>query len=136
MAKRAEFTSYREFFPYYVAMHSKPLTRKLHLAGTVTGLAIAIIGVLTGRRRMLGALPVLGYGTAWPAHWFVEKNNPASFGHPLWSLRGDFEMIAAMLQGRDAELSLIAHDWLQSHPENRTAANWPDQISRGSGLAA
>ncbi|HEX8095885.1 Mpo1-like protein [Jatrophihabitans sp.] len=124
------FGSYREFFPYYVAMHSKPLTRKLHFAGTVTGLALAVLGLLTGRRRLIAALPVLGYGTAWPAHWLVEGNNPASFGHPLWSLRGDFQMIRMMFGGRDHELTIIAKDWLFEHPEHRTASNWTEPAVR------
>ena len=87
------FANYREFFPYYVAMHSQALTRRLHFVGTMLGLLLTVIGLVTGRRRLLPALPVLGYGFAWPSHWLVEGNNPASFGHPLWSLRGDFEMI-------------------------------------------
>ncbi|MDQ1722036.1 MAG: hypothetical protein QOI26_1770 [Pseudonocardiales bacterium] len=118
------FGSYQEFFPYYVAMHSQPLTRKLHFAGTVSGLALTLLGVLTGRRRLMAALPVLGYGVAWPSHWLIEGNNPASFGHPLWSLRGDLQMIWMMIYGRDRELTIIARDWLAEHPEDRTASNW------------
>ena len=119
------FGSYQEFFPYYVAMHSQPLTRRLHAVGTLSGLALAVVGLLTGRRRLLAALPVLGYGVAWPSHWLIEKNNPASFGHPLWSLRGDAQMISMLLGGRDRELTLIARDWLAEHPEHRTATNSP-----------
>jgi hypothetical protein len=122
------FVSYREFFPYYVAKHSKALTRRLHFAGTMTGLLLSLIGLLTGRRRLLPALPLLGYGVAWPSHWLVEGNNPASFGHPLWSLRGDAEMIVRMLRGRDQELSIMARDWLTAHPEHRTPANWREPL--------
>ncbi len=110
-----DYRSYDEFWPYYVAMHSKPLTRRLHFVGTVSGLLIAVAGLLRGRPRLVVALPVLGYGFAWPAHWFVEKNNPASFGHPLWSLRGDAQMIGYMLRGLDGELSEIAGKWLVEH---------------------
>jgi hypothetical protein len=109
------FANYREFFPYYVAMHSRVLTRRLHFTGTMLGLLLTVAGLLTGRRPLLPALPVLGYGFAWPSHWLVEGNNPASFGHPLWSLRGDFEMIRYMLAGRDAELTEIAQNYLREH---------------------
>lgn len=48
------------------------------------------------------------------------------FGHPLWSLRGDFQMISMMFRGRDGELTIIARDWLSEHPEHRTASNWAE----------
>lgn len=124
------FASYREFFPYYVAMHSKVLTRRLHFAGTVTGLMLSVASLITGRRRFIAALPALGYGTAWPSHWLVEGNNSASFGHPLWSLRGDFEVISLMVRGRDRELSIVARDWLADHPEHRTSKNWHERAVR------
>jgi hypothetical protein len=100
----------------------------LHFAGTMTGLLLSLLGLLTGRRRLLPALPLLGYGVAWPSHWLVEGNNPASFGHPLWSLRGDAEMIVMMLRGRDQELSIMAWDWLTAHPEHRTPNNWREPL--------
>lgn len=127
------FAGYQQFFPYYVAMHSKPLTRRLHFGGTITGALLAAAGLLRRRPTLLAALPLLGYGTAWPAHWFVEGNNPASFGHPLWSLRGDAQMIWLMLRGRDADLTSIARDWLFEHPEDRTPSNWrPQSVPRAA----
>ncbi len=128
MATR-QFTSYAEFWPYYVAMHSKPLSRRLHFAGTALGALIALAGLLSGRPRLLVAWPVVGYGFAWPSHWFVEQNNPAMFGHPLWSLRGDFAMVGYLLRGRDAELSAIAAEWLASHPR-REVADWTEKPAR------
>lgn len=112
------YASFEEFWPYYVAMHSKAATRWVHLAGTLTGLAVSVYGLARGRRRLLAGLPVIGYGTAWPAHFLIEGNNPATFGHPLWSLRGDAKMIATMLAGRDRELAETAQKWLAEHPEH------------------
>lgn len=113
------FECYEDFWPYYVAMHSRSLTRWLHLAGTLSGATLTVAGALTGTWWMLPALPVVGYAVAWPAHWFVEGNNPATFGHPGWSLRGDLAMITRMLRGRDRDLSAIAQGWLADHPEDR-----------------
>jgi hypothetical protein len=116
MAEQRTFESYEEFWPYYVAMHSRAATRWVHLTGTLTGLAVSVYGLARGRKRYAAALPLIGYGTAWPAHFFIEKNNPATFGHPAWSLRGDVQMIRMMLAGRDAELAETAAKWLA---ENR-----------------
>ncbi|WP_411142619.1 Mpo1-like protein [Streptomyces sp. x-80] len=114
-ASGRRFGSYEEFWPYYVAMHSQAATRWVHLTGTLTGLAVSAYGVLRGRPKLLLALPLIGYGTAWPAHFLIERNNPATFGHPAWSLRGDAQMIRMMLKGRDAELAEIAAKWLAEH---------------------
>ena len=119
MAKH-ESDSFKEFWPYYVGMHSRPLTRWVHFTGTLAGFAVAVFGVATGQWLFMLALPLLGYATAWPAHWLIERNNPASFGSPVWSLRGDFGMIAQMLRGRDSDLSAVATTWLASHPADRS----------------
>lgn len=112
-----EFASYEDFWPYYVAMHSKAATRWVHLTGTLTGLAVSTYGLIRRRPKLLLGLPVIGYGTAWPAHFLIEGNNPATFGHPGWSLRGDAQMIRMMLSGRDAELDEIARKWLAENAE-------------------
>ncbi len=95
----SEFKSFSEFWPHYVAEHSKPATRALHFAGTAVGLAIAATLIARGKWRWLPLALVPGYGAAWVGHFFVEKNRPATFDHPLWSFMGDYKMIALMLRG-------------------------------------
>ena len=91
--------SYEEFWPYYVSEHSKPATRALHVLGTGLVLLALACAVLVSPWWMLVA-PFAGYGPAWIAHFFVEKNRPATFTYPLWSLRGDFRMFGLILRGR------------------------------------
>jgi hypothetical protein len=136
MARDRAYGSFEEFFPYYVAMHSKSSTRWIHLAGTLSGAAVALFGVARGRPRWLAAFPGLGYGFAWPSHFLIEHNNPASFGYPLWSFRGDVTMMAMMLSGRDGELGAMARAWLAeqrppaagTHPEDAPAPS-PDHAA-------
>lgn len=94
--------SFEEFWPFYVSQHSRGATRSWHFGGTTLAL-VCVVGVASGWSRLLlaGAL-VVGYGGAWIGHFFVEHNRPATFGHPLWSLRGDMRMYRLMLGGRMA----------------------------------
>lgn len=102
------FSSFEEFFPYYVGEHSRAGTRWAHFAGTHLGAAVGLTGIARRRWGMLAAAPVIAYGVAWISHFTVERNKPATFGHPLWALRGDLRMIATMWRGDDASLERIA----------------------------
>jgi hypothetical protein len=109
-AEAREFADFEEYFPYYVSQHSRPATRWLHFAGTHLGVAATTVALVRRRPAGLLALPLIGYGVAWGSHLAIEKNRPATFGHPLWSLRGDLRMIAMLWQGRDDELTRIVRD--------------------------
>jgi len=94
------YKSFSEFWPYYLAEHSKQGTRLLHLLGTTIGTATMLYFIIAGRWWLfpLGLIP--GYAFAWFAHFVIEKNKPATFQYPLWSFMGDYKMIALMLTGR------------------------------------
>ena len=43
------------------------------------------------------AAPLFGYGFAWVGQFFFEKNRPATFKYPLYSLGSDFVMFFHIL---------------------------------------
>lgn len=85
-------TTFAEFWPFYLSEHSQPLTRGLHYLGTTLVFAIAIYAAVRGSWWWLSAMPIAGYFFAWLAHFTIEKNRPATFTYPLWSLAADFRM--------------------------------------------
>ena len=95
-----QFHSFAEFWPHYVTEHSHPATRLLHLIGTTAGIVCAVFFIATGRWWLFPVGLVPGYGAAWIAHFFIERNKPATFQYPLWSFLGDYKMIGMMLSGR------------------------------------
>jgi hypothetical protein len=95
--------TFEDFWPYYLQEHAKPRTRALHYLGTgLAALGVAAF-VVTANPWLLLAVPAAGYGPAWAAHFFIEKNRPATFSYPLWSLAGDFRMTFSWLTGHIAE---------------------------------
>lgn len=93
-------SSYRQFWPFYLRQHAKPATRAWHIVGTSLAVAVLLAGIaLSNGWLALAALP-LGYGPAWYAHFVIEKNRPATFRYPLWSLVSDLRMTGLWYMGR------------------------------------
>ena len=104
--------TYAEFWPYYAGEHANPLCRRLHFVGTSIILCLIVTAVVTGRWWLFALTPVAGYGFAWFGHFVVEKNRPATFTYPVWSLLSDFVMWWKMATGQmDAELEKFGITW-------------------------
>ena len=99
MDGRAKIQTYREFWPYYLAEHSRAATRAAHLAGTSATILLLVISALTQNAWLLFVAILAGYFPAWLAHFIFEKNRPATFRYPLWSLISDFRMAGTWLVG-------------------------------------
>ena len=95
-----EFSNFKEFYPFYLSQHEDKTCRILHVIGTTIVLALFFTGIIHFNPRIWIFIPLAGYGFAWIGHAFFEKNKPATFKHPLWSLRGDFQMYFDILSGR------------------------------------
>ena len=100
MAQAQKFNTFKEFWPEYLRLHSKPITRAVHYAGTLGGIALAAAGVIAGAPLLIVAAPLFTYGLLFPAHPLFEKNRPATFKNPIMSIGGDFKMLGCFLTGR------------------------------------
>jgi hypothetical protein len=94
------YTSFRDFYPFYLSEHRDAICRRLHFIGSLIVLATIATAIVARNAWWLVAAPIAGYGFAWVGHFFFEKNRPATFAYPLYSLVGDWRMFADILRGK------------------------------------
>jgi len=100
MSTEKTYTTFWEFYPYYLTEHARPLNRALHFVGTFFVIALVVAAVVLGKGWLVALTPVCGYGFAWFGHFILEKNRPATFKYPLYSLGSDFVMFWHILTGQ------------------------------------
>lgn len=98
MAERK--ATFEEFWPFYLQEHANPRTRTFHYVGTALVITIAVVAIIMQKWLSLSTMPLAGYFFAWVSHAFIERNKPATFTHPLWSLISDFRMFFFWISGR------------------------------------
>ncbi len=94
------YKSFEEFYPYYLSEHQNPICRGLHYIGSILVLFVIFYSLAFQKYIYLALLPVIGYGFAWVGHFFIEKNRPATFTYPFYSLLADWVMLKDFLTGR------------------------------------
>ena len=95
-----KFSTFNEFYPFYLNEHSNLICRRLHFIGSWLVIALAALAWLRSAPMLLFLVPVAGYGCAWAGHYFFEHNRPATFTYPLYSLMGDWVMWKDILVGK------------------------------------
>lgn len=98
MTKR--FANFRAFYPFYLSEHQNRLCRRFHFIGSWLVILTLAAALIFSQWRLLWLAPLFGYGFAWAGHGFFEKNRPATFSYPLYSLIGDWVMFKDILMGK------------------------------------
>jgi len=93
------FTSFAEFYPFYLSEHSNRICRRLHFAGSTLGLLCLVLALWLRQPWFIVLGLFLGYALAWIGHFAFEHNKPASFKRPLYSFMGDWRMYADIWRG-------------------------------------
>ncbi|MGO9835462.1 MAG: Mpo1-like protein [Polyangiaceae bacterium] len=111
-----DMATFDDFWPHYVHAHRHPVNRALHYAGTSAAIGSVAAAALTLNPAWLLVAPIAGYAPAWVGHFVFEKNKPATFEHPLWSLRGDLKMFSLAVRGKmRAEVERVCGGDLDAH---------------------
>ena len=98
MEKR--YTSFKDFYPYYLSEHSHKTTKLLHFIGTSISLYFLFNFFRTFDFVYIILSLLSGYGFAWVSHFFIEKNKPATFKYPFYSFIGDHLMFIEIIMGK------------------------------------
>lgn len=96
-----KYKSFKEFYPYYLSEHRDTTCRILHFIGTTCFFSLLALAIYYRWTWQWIFLPISGYGFAWVGHFFFEKNKPATFQYPLWSLASDFKLYFELWGGKD-----------------------------------
>jgi len=94
-------SSLKDFYPFYLKEHSNSTSRILHFIGTSLVLLLIPAALIFNDARLLILIPFVGYGFAWVGHFFFEKNKPATFQYPGYSLASDFILFWYLLRGKE-----------------------------------
>ena len=126
------YRSFSEFYPFYLSQHRHPVTRALHMVGLIVVFSLIAGACISHYWWILALIPIAGYGPAWAGHFFFEKNRPATFRHPFYSLLGDFVMFKDTMLGKKLFLllaiTLLTPD-IASAQETETAPMSPTDVS-------
>jgi len=98
--RRMSYRNFEEFYPFYLGEHADRTSRRLHVVGTSAAVLQILAALVLREPLLLLTALITGYGFAWVGHYVFEKNRPATFKYPLYSLRGDFRMAREVFSGR------------------------------------
>ena len=92
MSSEKRFTTFADFYPFYLSEHTNRASRRLHFVGTTIALAILVAALVTRIWWLVAVALVQGYAFAWVGHFFFEHNRPATFKYPGFSFMGDWRL--------------------------------------------
>jgi hypothetical protein len=99
----SDLKTFQAFWPYYVRDHLNATNRRLHVMGT--GLSLIVLGtcLTQGLWIWLWVPFLIGYSFAWLGHFKFERNKPATYEYPWYSLRADVRLLHLTLRGHMPE---------------------------------
>lgn len=98
--KEERYKSFGDFYPFYLSEHSNRISRRLHFTGTSMALGLLVAAAVTQTWWLIPLALVQGYAFAWVGHYFFERNKPATFKYPGFSLMGDWRLWWEILTGK------------------------------------
>lgn len=67
------YTTFAEFYPYYLTQHADRTCRRTHFIGSSGALVCLALALTSGHGWWVLAALVFGYGGAWVGHFFFRE---------------------------------------------------------------
>ena len=90
----------KEYYNYYLSLHTHPKTRLLHFLGQWVTISFTIVIFYNNIWYLIPLIPFVVYPFAWSGHYFFEKNEPAAFSDPIKAKLCDWIMFKDIMIGR------------------------------------
>ncbi len=98
--KSKDYKCFADFYPFYLSQHKSKACRRLHFIGSLLIILLVFYVLYSANWPLLYLLPVVGYSFAWAGHFIFEKNTPATFTYPIYSLMADWVMFKDIIIGK------------------------------------
>ena len=92
-----KYHTFTAFYPFYLSQHQNTVCRRLHYIASGIIVLLVVYILWSSQWSLIWLVPVIGYGFAWTGHFFFERNKPATFTYPFYSLLGDWVMFKDIL---------------------------------------
>jgi len=92
--------TFGDFYREYLGLHRNKSCRRLHLLGMGVAVVIFAAALFTSYWMLSVFAPALVYPFAWTGHLVFEKNHPATWSNPWYSVLADLRMTWDILRGR------------------------------------
>jgi hypothetical protein len=94
------YDRFADFYPVYLAMHTHPTNRRLHLVGNGLAVGALVLAIVTRNPWLLLAMPAFASGLAFVGHRVFQKNKPGVVHYPVWGTLGSWAMTKDVLLGK------------------------------------
>ena len=92
--------TFEDFWPYYVRLHTRPVTHAFHALATLSCLTLLATAVITLQPIYALAAPLVDFAIAQASHRLYEANRTTPWKNQLWHTRAEFRMLRLVLTGR------------------------------------
>lgn len=95
-----DVATFEEFWPHYVRLHSRRVTRLAHAVGTTSAIGLGLCAIAFRQPLFLLAAPLADFAISQLSHRVFERNTTTPWAHPLWHARAELRMFRLVCTGR------------------------------------